>query len=92
MVTVEIRLDEEVIQRKITDWIVQDVAKGTEEHLFVGNPSYDNMRKAYKEDVQGSVRKMLAEHQDEIINKAISEAARILANKGLPMMLKRLEG
>lgn len=71
----EQRINEAVI-KALTDETLEQIEKG-----MFGVDRYVQLRKLYKENVQAEVRAVIKAHETEIVEKAISEAAAILARK-----------
>ena len=89
---ITLNIDEQAIEQAALNILVDDTVKDMQKGMF-GQPGgrYDYMRKLHRENVQREVREMLKQHETEIIDRAVTEAAAILARKALPKMMERLD-
>lgn len=73
-------IDEQRINEAVIKTMTNETVEQIEHGMFDEN-RYGQLRKLYRENVQAEVRAMIKAHEDEIVKKAISEAAAILARK-----------
>lgn len=76
MLDIDEQLINEAVIKTLTVEIVEQIKKG-----MYGEDRYALLRKLYKENVQAEVRAMIKAHETEIVEKAIKEAAAIVARK-----------
>lgn len=86
---IKITIDEKDLEQNVISILTTDAVDRVEQELF-GDSRFSGMRKLYKENVQSLVRVMLKEHETEIVEKAVNEAAAILARKALPKMMEQV--
>lgn len=91
MLDFELHVDDSKINEAIANIIVRDAVDEVQVQLFEGGGRYNAMRKMYRETVQSQVRDLIKKNADAIIEKAVDEAARIIARKALPKLLERSE-
>lgn len=91
MLDFELHVDDSKINEAVTSIIVQNAVDEVQAQLFEGGGRYNTMRKMYRETVQSQVRDLIKKNADAIIEKAVDEAARIIARKALPKLLERSE-
>ena len=84
-----IDIDDIVLQNNIQGILVENAVKGIEQKIF-NNDSYSYMRKLYRDDIHSNMLTVIRAHEDEIIEKAVAEAASILARKAMPKMMERM--
>ena len=77
---IKLTISEEALSQAVMDVLVKDAVDTAEQQLFVDG-RYGYMRKVYKDHVQTQMREMLKRHETEILDKAINEAAKIVARK-----------
>lgn len=75
-----IEINEKELMNTVVELLVARTVEQVETQIFTDD-RYSRMRKMYKDDVQGEVRKAIKEHEPEILDKAITEAAAIVARK-----------
>lgn len=75
-----IEINDTELMNSIVEVLVARTVETVESQLFTDD-RFSRMRKMYKEDVQGEVRKAIKEHEPEILEKAIAEAGAIIARK-----------
>ena len=75
-----IEINDTELMNCVVEVLVARTVEQVQEQLFTDD-RYSRMRKMYREDVQGEVRKKIKEHETEIIEKAITEAGAIVARK-----------
>lgn len=73
-------IDEQRINEAVIKALTDETVEQIEKEMY-GEGRYGLLRKQYKENVQAEVRAVIKAHEDEIVKKAISEAAVILARK-----------
>lgn len=77
---IKLTISEEALSQAVMDVLVKDAVDTAEQQLF-DDGCYGYMRKVYKDHVQTQMREMLKRHETEILDRAISEAAKIVARK-----------
>ena len=73
-------IDEQLINEAVIKTMTNEMIEQIEREMF-SESRYGGLRKLYKENVQAEVRAMIKAHETEIVEKAISEAAAIVARK-----------
>lgn len=74
-------VDEKEIQENVVDLITRNTVREIEGLLFDGDSKYSHLRKIYKDNVQRLMREIIYKHETEIVEKAIEQAAAIVARK-----------
>jgi diphthamide biosynthesis methyltransferase len=73
-------IDEKEIQESAIDLITKNTVSDMESMLF-DDSRYSHLRKIYKDTVQQLMRDIIKKHEAEIVDKAIEQAAGIVARK-----------
>lgn len=83
-------IDEKEISEIAVDMLAKRTVAEMKDSLF-GESHYNFLRRVYKENVQKEIRDIVKAHEEDIIEKAIGEAARIIAKKALPKYIEKEE-
>ena len=78
---ITVELDEKQIQENVIAIVTENTVSEIEEILFDGDSRYSHLRKMYKDNVQRLMREIISKHEPEIVEKAIEQAAVIVARK-----------
>lgn len=84
-----LEIDNSVLEDEIMKCVVGKAVDEIESRIFEGD-RYSVLRRLYKENIQKGLREILRAREPEIIEKAVAEAAAILARKALPKVMERL--
>ena len=85
-----VTIDEKEISEIAVDTLTKKAIAEINGNLFEES-HYNFLRRIYKEDIQKEIRTIVKAHETDIIEKAISEAARIIAKKALPKYIEKEE-
>lgn len=78
---ITVDIDDLEIQKSVVETITDNTTKEIETFLFDGDSRYSHLRKLYKDNVQRLMREIIYKHENEIVEKAIEQAAAIVARK-----------
>lgn len=78
--TLSFEIDENKLYNAVLNELIRETIDEAEKQLFTDD-GWSRMRKMYKEDVHKCMMNIIKDHEDEIIDKAISEAGAIIARK-----------
>lgn len=82
---VTIEIDEEELDMRVFDMIVQNTVQDVEETLFGGRPS--TYKRIYVDAIKDAVRETVKKHADDIINRAVDAGGLYIGKKGLKKMI-----